>query len=334
MPSEEREEQVFQALERATQAFRSALATTIEEVRGLAAAAADAGGRAEADGAELGSFAAGRIDTDRFSVLAGAAPTLDAAVTTRVKTAFEVLTSLASRKTGLFRAGVEPSGSLRHAVAGALAEAGRAFGAARVVELARSGRYVESQHAAWLQAWPFSRWNRQERRLAPPQVVHVDGGDLHAEGLAEFLDGSEKLVLIVRGECPPAPLARLVSPGVYVLQTLETKDLEAFAAFDGPGVAALVTEGAARFVHDPSRGESLRERLEIRHLPTEEPRRQLGGLSAAQLSRQLRHLQMLDALARGEGAPVPGAPVTPAAGDPADVLAAWLLSQADLEGKS
>jgi hypothetical protein len=34
-------------------------------------------------------------------------------------------------------------------------------------------------------------------------VVEVDGGDLQAGGLAEFLDGAQKIVLVVRGPAPP-----------------------------------------------------------------------------------------------------------------------------------
>ncbi len=76
-------------------------------------------------------------------------------------------------------------------------------------------------------------------------MVAVDGSEVHAGALAEFADGREKLVLVVRGASAPAPLARCITPGTLVLQTDDGRGLDRVAAFDGPAIAAIVPEGAA-----------------------------------------------------------------------------------------
>ncbi len=324
MPSEE---PIFEALHRPLDAFRSALASTIESLRASLDEETDAGEGTQALGADLGSFAAGRIDPSRFEALtARETVVVEPATKDRVRQAFEVLTHLAARRNGLFRVIVEPGAGLVPTVTGALAEIGRAFGAARVVDLSRTGRYREEDHAGWLQAYPFARWNAAERAIAPVLVVHVNGEDLHAEGLADVLDGASKLVLVVRGDAPPAPLARLVTPGVFVLQTHDEKDLARFADWQGCGIAALVDGDAATFVHDPDAGETARERLTISSLPKEPPARPLGDWSAWQLEEGLKHLETL---ASCSGAGLAGSDGE-APSDPVDKLAAWLLTQADL----
>lgn len=328
MPSDER---IFQVLGQPLDAFRSALAATIETLR------ADVDREGEADeigptiGADLGAFAAGRIDAGRFEALAQRdVVAVEPATKDRVRRAFDVLMHLAGRGNGLFRVNVEPGASLTLTVLGALAEIGRAFGAARVVDLTRTGRYVEEEHGAWLQAYPFALWNAAERRIAPPLVVHVDAGDLRADGLAAVLDGAARIVLVVRGEAPPAPLARLVTPGVYVQQAREEGDLAGLGAWRGCGIAALLEHGdVATFVHDPDAGATYAERLSIAALPKERPTRGLGGWSAAQLAEGLAHLE---GLASAGGLPLTTDGAGEAPSDPVDKLAAWLLTQANLDG--
>jgi hypothetical protein len=157
----------------------------------------------------------------------------------------------------------------------------------------------------------------------------VNGPDLRAEGLAEFLDGALKVVLVVRGDAPAAPLARLLTPGVFVAQSADGSELARLAAHPGAGVLALVPETAARFVHDPLGGPEWWDRLAISRLPDAAPPPRLGGRSAAQQREELAHLA---ALAR-RPAPLP-APASPAApADPAGQLAQWLLAQAPAEGR-
>ena len=195
----------------------------------------------------------------------------------------------------------------------------------------RGGRRGGGGGAPVVGPLPFARWTRSERRLAPPLVVALEGGDLRAAALAEFLDGRQKIVLVVEGECAPAPLARLVAPGTFVLQTADAAGLDRFAAWEGPGIAALVPESAGRFVHDPAAGAASWDRLTIAHTPDKPPRRTVAGLSAAQQAEELEILRTLAARPAAI-APPAGAPAAAEAGtaDPVDKLAAWLLSRVDL----
>jgi hypothetical protein len=337
MPSnkDERVEMALRALASPTKAFQSALSATVEQVKGIMASQQSPNGNQEAQQmAALGVFASGRIDTERFSALFNQTQTLDSTTVETIGRALDALTELASRKQDLFVVNVEPGGSLRQAVWGALKEVGRAFGAARVAELSKSGGYRHAEHAKYLGSFPFSRWNKTERRIAPPLVVQVDGGDLYGDGLAEFLDGAQKFVLVVRGDMPPAPLVHHITPGTFVLQTADEASLAPFAAWDGPGVAAIVPESAARFAHDPGGGPELSRRISVAYMPQDNPSEPLGGLSAGQQMESLRQLAALAAqpaasAPSGDGqAAAPAAPAAPA--DPVDKLAAWLLSQADL----
>jgi hypothetical protein len=158
-------------------------------------------------------------------------------------------------------------------------------------------------------------------------VVEARGADLLAAGLAEFLDGHVKLVLVASGDTSPAPLARLIAPGTYVQQAGASPNLAGFVAWEGPGIAALVPEGCGRFVHDPKAGRTASERLRIEHLP-DPPRKGIDGISVTQ---QADELALLASLSQPTGIPVRGAAAAaqPAA-DPAEQLSAWLLAHTDL----
>jgi hypothetical protein len=300
-------EELRPALARAREGFRSALAATAEQVRGFLAAARGGDGSGDA----LGRFAAGRIDASRFDALFSRGRSADAAALAAAAAAQATLVEVAGLGDALFEAEAPPGASLRDVVAGALAEVGRAFGAARAFDLARGGR------AAPPGPLPFDRWSHAERLLAPPLAVRVTGAGLRAEGLAEFLDGAQKIVLDVRGPCPLAPLVRLVTPGVFVLQTADGAGLDRFGAWEGPGVAAVVPEGVARFAHDPAAGSHPWERVTIGFLPEA---RAGAGRSRSEQAEERRQLEALAARPFAEPAPF-AAP----AGDPADRLAAWLL---------
>ncbi|MHC4845768.1 MAG: hypothetical protein ACYTCU_06375, partial [Planctomycetota bacterium] len=329
---------VREALARATEDFHSSLATTIDQVQALLPADDSADG-AEPEHAALGDFASGRIDTARFASLVVRKRALEPATSGVIERALATLTGLAAQGETLSCVNVSPGESLHGAVSAALAQVGRAFGAARVIGLVRSGRYESSPHDRDLEGFPFARWNRAERRLAPPLLIEVDGADLQAGALTEFLDGAMRFVFLVRGACPPAPLARLISPGLFVMQCAEAADVARLAGWDGPGVAAIVPEGCARFVHDPAGGPEVWDRLALDHLPEEEPKNPVGGISVAQQVEQLRLLSAF--LVKPEAAPAPmptaDAAAAPAGGgangttaEPADKLAAWLLASADL----
>jgi hypothetical protein len=164
--------------------------------------------------------------------------------------------------------------------------------------------------------------------MAPPLVVAVDGRDLKAAGLADFMDGAQKIVLVVSGEATPVPLVRLITPGTFVAQTTNSIDLDRLANWDGPGIVAMVPDSAACFVHDPGRGTAASERLEITRLPEDRRRKPVGGVSVKQQSEELLQLKTLGA---AQGAvEEPAVAVAAGSTNPVDKLAAWLLTQADL----
>jgi hypothetical protein len=333
MPSDKRVALAMEALAPKRDAFRSALDNTVVQVQGFL----DEHGSSENGGtnrlvAELGPFADGKIDVEKMSSLFSSEVSIDTLTMETVAKARDTMAELTQRNSDLFRVDVKSGGCLHDVVAQALEEVGRAFGAVRVFELTRSGSLHGKEHARSLGAFPFDRWSRGERRLAPPLVVTVDGDDLAATGLAEFLDGQQKIVLVVRGTCTPAPLVRLITPGVFVMQTADPNELARLAEFEGPGVAALVPETAARFVHDPKAGTEMWQRLSLSHVPDKQPKQSLGGLSGFQQAQEVKQLVALakqpaaGAIAAGETVQDAAAPLS----DPVDKLAAWLLTQADL----
>ena len=162
-------------------------------------------------------------------------------------------------------------------------------------------------------------------------IVALDGADLHVGALADYADGREKIVLVVRGAAPPAPLARCITPGTFVLQTVDGTGLDRVAAFDGPAVAAVMPEGAAVFLHDPQAGRDPWQRLTILSQGTM-PKQAIGGTSVWQMAEDRT---LLGDLARTPFTiPVNGGPAAPAAGaaDAVDRIASWLLGQSGLAG--
>jgi hypothetical protein len=332
MASEERMDAALKALAGPIKTYRSAVVTTAEEVRGFLATHGDDEVSADVGvAAELGAFAAGRIDVDRFAnLLADSREEKDPDTLRKVKKAYEVLRTLSSGGDDAFYLRVRPGARLRDAVADRLSEIGRGFAAARIAGLAALGALTNGQGEELLEPLGFHAWNKGERQLAPPLVVELEGADLCAADLAEFLDGNVKLVLLVNGDAPPAPLVRLITPSAFVLQTSDETGLDRFAAADPPAIAALMPASAARFVHDPAGGDLLRDRLEIVHLPEKPPRRKLGGASALQQREELDQLRALaeylgPAEDTTESTRAPGPEMTST-----DQLAAWLLSQTDL----
>lgn len=326
-------ERALRALEPRIAAYHAAVAGAVDELRAILARERTAPeGSAHRFAGELGAFAAGRIDVHRFAALFAGDASLESAALDRIEAAAETLSEVLEWGVELHLVDVQPGGDLRSAVRSALAVAGRAFAAARAAEAARGGRYRAEEHDVFVHGFPFSRWNRAERLSSPPLVVEVDGGDVQAGALAEILDGSMKVILVVRGEAPPAPLVRLITPGTWVAQLGSAEALETLSALvtdDAPAIVAICPEGCARFVHQPRAG------LRVEHLPAEAPRRPVGSFGVFQQAEELRQLA---ALATG-GAALEAVTRTPANGNghgapapatPADKLAAWLLKQAKL----
>lgn len=331
MPSEDRVELALEALANPIETYRSAVIAAAEEVRGfLAARRGGAEGSDDGVAASLGAFASGRIDVSRFqSVVSSPGKEDDPDHLAKVEKAFEILCSISSGGQRAFYLNVSPGTRLRDAVATRLADVGRGFAAARIAGLAAVGALGNGNVEELSGPLGFDVWSSGERKLAPPLVVELEGSDLHAGELAEFLDGNVKLVLLVNGEAPPAALVRLITPSTFVLQTYETTELERMAAAEPPAIAVLVPESAASFLHDPALGKRIEDRLTIRRLPEKLPRKKLGGLSARQQQEELEQLRVLASTSElGGGAKA--APEADTQMTSVDKLAAWLLSQTDL----
>jgi len=329
MPSDERTRDALAAVAAARDDFRSALVGTADQLRGLLLAqAGDADTELDRAAAELGTFAEGRIDVERFASLVASDEVLDEASRGHLARAVETLESLTTAGDDVFVVQVPAGGDLSETIARALGEAGRAYGAARTAELARTGRFKADEHSRWIDFFPPAEWSRNEREIAPPLVVSLHGEDFRAGGLADFLDGTQKIVLIVEGKSPPAALVRCLTPGVHVLQTDEPATLARIGETEGPAIAALVPSDSARFEHRPGRDGSPGLRLTVEMVPEEDPKRSLGRISAFQQAEELRLLRVLTGATRSVGAGGDGAAGADAApATDADVLAAWILGQ-------
>lgn len=337
MPSEQRAAEALQALAVRATEFRTALAAARDEMqehleshrgveRDLAQSAALA----------LGAFAAGRIDTQRFGSLLADERALAPEAAAMLGRCVEVLDELLARGDALFVHRVPSGGLLRGKVDAAFSEVGRAFAAARVFQSIRRGAPALPAHVAMLRDMPFARWSRTERDLAPPLVLQLDGADLRAEHLVEYLDGAVRIALVVDGPASPAPLVRLIAPGVLVLQTSDAKALDALNHAPGPAVAALLPVGCAELLHDPRAGARLDERLTITRAPAETKGEALGWRSSRQALDELAQLEALAELCRA-ARDVSVVVVPPVAGDASgtsevDAVATWLLAQAGFDG--
>jgi hypothetical protein len=326
----------LEALGPRVEAFHSAVATAEEEIRSYVTHRRGVSEyRAEQTLVELGPFAVGRIDPEKFAALLMEVDDLTPESEGVLDRAEHILSEFAVGM-DFHLVAVPKGGDLRDAVKDALNHVGQVFGASRAVELARSGLFDPDQHNFFLSALPFRKWNRAERQLAPPLVVELEAEDLLPAGLGEFLDGAVKIVLVVKGPTSPAPLARLVTPGTYVVQAADASDLAGLARSSYPGVALLFDEARAeqaRFVHDPDGGPTPAQRLTVSHMP-DQPAVGRGRRAPTWLE-ELAHLQALatkPAVAEisGDGAGLRAEPAELTT--PADQLAAFLLSRVDLGG--
>jgi len=314
--------------------FRSIVEGAIAQAEAfLAAQQATAPQRADAAAGALGAFAARRIDSSAFSALFPPVAVASPDALHALERALAILRDVRQRGDALFVVDVPSGHRLGLELEMALVEAGRAFGAVVLAEVVRGGRYTP-EHERLLHPHEFRSWNKTERRFAPPLAVLVDGADLQVGALMDFADGREKIIVVVRGASPPAPLARCITPGTFVVQTVDASGLDRIAAVNGPVIAALVPDGAAVFMHDPSAGKEPWQRMTVRHIPAA-PKKAVGGQSAWQMSEDLRIVTDLattpfavPAAAGSTSAPAVGA------ADATDKIAAWLLGQAGMPEKS
>lgn len=323
MPFDDLRRRALAALEPRREAYHSAVATAMDEVRTLVESQrAPRNGKGERIAAELGLFAAGRIDPERFGSLFSERESLDAEALDRIQAALDTLAGLLAEGEALYTMKLPSGGDLRSAVRDALAVSGKAFGAGRAVENARAG----SRSAEYADGFGPERWNRAERSIAPPLVVELDGADLRPAGLVDYLEGRQAIVLLVRKPAPAAALARLIAPGTLVAQAPTADALGDLASWDGPAIVAVTPESTAAFRYIPE--EDGPGTLTIDTLPETEPRA-VGTLSAARQRSDLGLLKMLDGAAAGRVvAAAAGAQAE--ATDPSDKLAAWLLRQATI----
>lgn len=325
MPSDPRLASVLTAMARPIAEFRTLIHDALAQAEAFVVAeSADPVARAQRAGAELGPFAAGRIDAARFAALFPAVPPITPAARDALAHAIITLGAVIDRGDSAFVVDLPGWGRLGPAVDHALAELGRAFGAVMLAEAVRGGRYDAVTHATLLDPHGFHAWSRSARRFAPPLIVTLEGSDLHPGALSDYADGREKIVLVVRGASAPAPLARCITPGTLVLQTVDGTGLDRIADFDGPAIAAVMPEGSAVFLHDPLAGREPWQRVTLRTLG-EVPKRALGGMSTWQMTEDRT---LLGDLARTPFTiPTPDGVATPALGadDAVDRVAAWLL---------
>jgi hypothetical protein len=333
MPSDPRTAQALRAMAQPIAEFRTLVQDALHQADDFVGAQnAGAEGETAHAAAHLGAFSNGRVDAAAFAALFPRARRADPAAIAAMQRAMEVLRSVALRGDDLFVIEAPSGARLATVVNAALGAIGRAFGAVMLTELVRGGRYVPGDHDRLLDEAEFHGWTRAERRLAPPLVIEVDGADVQAGALTDFADGREKLVLVVRGPGAPAPLARCISPGTFVLQTVDGSGLDRAAAYDGPAIAAWVPDGAAVFMHDPLAGRESWQRITVQHLP-DAPKRAIRGLSQFQMIEDLRLLA--DAARTPFVVPSAAGAGTPAVGasDAVDRIASWLLTQSGLNGQ-
>jgi hypothetical protein len=165
-------------------------------------------------------------------------------------------------------------------------------------------------------------------------VIEIDGADLRAEHLAEYLDGGVRVALVVNAPAPPAPLVRLISRGVLVLQTSDASRLETLAGATAPAVVALMPAGCAELLHDPRGGARLDARLTIT-LPASGRTDALGWRSARQARDELAQLEALAELcAAARDVALVMVPVANQGSETENVdsVTAWLLAQAGFTG--
>jgi hypothetical protein len=324
MQSDERVVAALSALRPQIALFRFAVSGTLERAGSTLASESGPSQTRVA----LGDFAGGRIDPDRFAMVSSGSGPLDVIGRVVVERATEVLESLLRDGDEEFVVDVHPGTSPAEAIRARMATLGSAFGAAALVELVRRRTYDLVQHGLPFEGHPFEKWTAGERKLAPPLVIRLDGRDLDAFELAPLIDGCVRLILLVDGPCAPAPLARLISPGVFVAQAGDMKVLDKLTDLDAPAVIAVMKGKEARFIHDPRAGSATWQRIEVTHMPDTHPRKSLGARSALQQRDDLAHLK---ALVEQPVLPANAADALVGAADATDKIAAWLIGQAGLQ---
>lgn len=325
MPSDASALEALPIVSGAIAAWQARVVTVADRIAQYLITSDDAG-VGSVGGDQLGDFAAGRIDMERFSALWEERKALDQSERAVLTRAHDILREIASRPGDGFITNLTPGSRLTAALSTTFTDLGRVFGAMMIAELVRTGRF-SADAMELIHGLPRFRWSRAERDMSPPVVVTLDGADLWAGEIAQYLDGNQKIVLIVRPPAPPAALVRLITPGTLVLQSCSVAGLEPVVTAEGPAIAALMPAGGAEFIHRPGTLPA-HERITISTRPAG-ARKSVEGWSTWQQQQELDQLYALAA------APVITQPKqSQPASDPADRLASWLLSHADLSAAS
>ncbi len=251
--AETRLEAALAATRPARQKFLSAVGLAADEIEGRYLTLLEDGRRsARRLAQEMGSFADGRIDPQLVTALMAQCTKLSPAAFEAMTRSVGVLREIERLEDEDFVVRVKAGQCLSGALGDKLARLGCAFGAAEVAALAGVDGVPPSDLERRLESFHPDDWSSREREFAPPLVVVADGSAMHVEALRDWLEGDQKLVFVVEGASPPAPLASLIQPGPSVTQSQKYEDGAGFARTGGPAVCAWVQEGVAVFKHDPN----------------------------------------------------------------------------------
>lgn len=335
MPSDQPLEGALRFTAEARERFLSSVRLTADQVGAhIRSHGAPASAAVDRVAVELGAFAAGRVDAGRIAALASDEVALSDVAIGRLRAAGDVLAEIGGLEPRDFVIRVRDGQDLATEVITAMSHLGRAFVAAELANRVRLGgspgadassdEAIEDRHPR--------DWRSGAHEVAPPLVVVDSGGRIDLAPLRSVLEGNACIVMICGAGCPPAVLVPLLSPRVRLLQTTDIGDLDDLPTCEGPTVVAIVPEGAGVWLHSPVDDHGSGARIAVRHLPEEGDVRPVPGVSEWRQREDLRHLAALAAapgVAGGAAASSngrqPGDPV-----EPVDMLAAWLIKQADV----
>lgn len=327
MQSDQRATAALNALRPQMAQYRHAVSVALDRARKILASESGTG----TAGSSLGEFASGRVDPQRFALISAVAVPLDVVSHAVLDRAIDALDGLLSGGDELFIVNVPAGASVAAMVGERLAKFGSAFGIAGLINLVRRRVYDPLAHGLPFEEHPFEKWTSGERRIAPPIIILTPGENIDPFELARYVDGSIRIVVIADGPCAPAPLARLISPGVIVAQCDGATIPSNIEGFSGPAVIGMLDEHSALFVHDPRLGASAWKRLSVSRLPAAKARKSIGRRSVAQ---QREDLALLESIAEQPLFPANSTDALVAAisagshtADPIDRLADWVLGQ-------
>ena len=139
MPSDATALEALPFVSDAIAAYQARVAAVADRIDNYLAANDEAG----SDGVDeqLGEFAAGRIDMERFSALWEEREALDQSERTVLAHAHDLLRDIATRPADYFITNLPTGARLTAALAHAFADLGRCFGAMMIAEMVRTGRF-------------------------------------------------------------------------------------------------------------------------------------------------------------------------------------------------